>query len=305
MKGVFDIEPGSPWGDRLAERYYFGSRSDYLAVAEATVGDWILYRESKRGGGRKGYVGAARVISIEKDEAGSRYANIADYFAFDPPVPLKDSAGAYREELFRGVTDPRLIGHTFQGKSLRLISEDDFEQIVQEALGEVLSPANLVRYGANGDEYPEPIGQPDTATLDQAFVRRIETSLVNRKVRAANFRRLICRAYNDTCAVTGLRIINGGGRSEVQAAHIWSVESGGPDAVQNGLALSGTVHWLFDRHLISISPEFRLLVADNRIPTELRGLFPDPMSPILLPKDRALWPSQDYVQRHRDAFVGA
>ncbi|MBX9460355.1 MAG: HNH endonuclease [Brevundimonas sp.] len=73
--------------------------------------------------------------------------------------------------------------------------------------------------------------------------------LVNRKVRDTSFRRQVCRAYDDTCAITGLRIINGGGRSEVQAAHIWPVEHGGPDTVRNGLALSGTVHWLFDRHL--------------------------------------------------------
>ena len=38
--------------------------------------------------------------------------------------------------------------------------------------------------------------------------------------------------------MTGLKIANGGGRSEVQAAHIWSVEDGGPDAIQNGIAFS-------------------------------------------------------------------
>jgi putative restriction endonuclease len=81
-------------------------------------------------------------------------------------------------------------------------------------------------------------------------VRRVELMLVNRKIRDANFRRLVCEAYDDTCAVTGLRIINGGGRSEVQAAHIWPVAEGGSDAVHNGIALSGTAHWLFDRHLI-------------------------------------------------------
>ncbi|MBX9460356.1 MAG: hypothetical protein KL785_03840 [Brevundimonas sp.] len=67
MKGVFDLEPGSPFGDS-PEQYNFDFRSDYYAVAEAVVGDWILYRESKRSGGRKGYVGAARVISVEKGE---------------------------------------------------------------------------------------------------------------------------------------------------------------------------------------------------------------------------------------------
>jgi putative restriction endonuclease len=41
-------------------------------------------------------------------------------------------------------------------------------------------------------------------------------------------------AYCFRCAVTGLEIRNGGGRPEVQAAHIRAVEDGGPDGVQNG-----------------------------------------------------------------------
>ena len=72
--------------------------------------------------------------------------------------------------------------------------------------------------------------------------RRIAEMLVNRKIRDARFRGAICEAYDNRCAVTGLRIINGGGRAEVQAAHIWPVKDGGPDVVQNGIALSATAH---------------------------------------------------------------
>jgi HNH endonuclease len=89
--------------------------------------------------------------------------------------------------------------------------------------------------------------------------------LMNRKVRDANFRRAVCRAYDDRCAVTGLKIVNGGGRSEVQAAHIRSVADGGPDIVQKGIALSATAHWLFDRHLISIGEDMWLLVSHNKV----------------------------------------
>ena len=87
--------------------------------------------------------------------------------------------------------------------------------------------------------------------------RQIKTILLNRKIRDAAFRGAVCAACDNSRAVTGLRIVNGGGRSEVQAAHIWPVADGGPDVVQNGLALSGTIHWLFDRHLISVSDDYR------------------------------------------------
>ncbi|MDE2764079.1 MAG: hypothetical protein OXK74_15060 [Gemmatimonadota bacterium] len=50
----------------------------------------------------------------------------------------------------------------------------------------------------------------------------------------------IKRAYDNTCAVSGLRIINGGGRAEAQAAHIRPVHANGPDSLRNGVALSST-----------------------------------------------------------------
>lgn len=59
----------------------------------------------------------------------------------------------------------------------------------------------------------------------------------------------------------GLRLINGGGRAEVEAAHIRPVEANGPDIVNNGLALSGTAHWMFDRGLIGIDDDLKILIS--------------------------------------------
>ncbi len=53
----------------------------------------------------------------------------------------------------------------------------------------------------------------------------------------------------------------GGGRPEVQAAHIRPVEHDGPESVRNGLALTGTVYWLFDRGLMSLDDSFNVVVA--------------------------------------------
>ena len=71
-------------------------------------------------------------------------------------------------------------------------------------------------------------------------------------MRDAAFARVVQAAYGATCADTGLKIIKGGGRAEVQAAHIRPVKDKGPDSVRNGIALSATAHWMFDRGLISL-----------------------------------------------------
>ena len=70
-------------------------------------------------------------------------------------------------------------------------------------------------------------------------------------------------AYNRRCAFTGFQFINGGGRAEVEAAHIKSVQDKGPDVVQNGLAVSGTVHWMFDRGLLTIADDGEILLSNH------------------------------------------
>jgi len=129
--------------------------------------------------------------------------------------------------------------------------------------------------------------------------------LVNRKIRDAAFRRSVVEAYDGQCAITKLRIINGDGKAEVQAAHIWSVADGGPDVVRNGIALSATCHWLFDRHLVSLTDDYGLLVSHNKVPIELRSLFTQQLDRIHLPNEKRLWPHPSYIGRHREAFAAS
>jgi putative restriction endonuclease len=75
------------------------------------------------------------------------------------------------------------------------------------------------------------------------------------------FRRVVLCASDERCAVTGIKLINGSGRAEVAAAHIRPVEKNGPDIVSNGIALSGTAHWMFDRGLISLADDLEILIS--------------------------------------------
>jgi putative restriction endonuclease len=79
----------------------------------------------------------------------------------------------------------------------------------------------------------------ERAPFEVEGARERVAMLVSRIVRDRVFRRIVLRAYDERCAVTGLKLINGGGRAEVEAAHIRPVEANGPDIVSNGLALSG------------------------------------------------------------------
>jgi putative restriction endonuclease len=302
MKAVFDTKPGSGYDDEIQTRYHFPDR--YLDEARKALGDWIVYRATRRGGGKIGYFAAARVAKIDPDPAlpGHSYARLTDFLPFDQIVPLERAAGFYEHQL-NFVAKRSLIGRTLHGHSVRTLSEIEFGDIVRDGLKDTLDPSNAVRLELDA-------AHVDPATLalvnasEEEQERRVVQILMNRKIRDASFRRQVCEAYENTCAITGLRMVNGGGKAEAQAAHIWSVAAGGPDVVQNGLALSATVHWLFDRHLISLTDDYGLLVSHNRVPGELRTLFEHQLQRIRLPKDQALWPRPQYIQRHRAAFYG-
>ena len=297
---VFDTRAGTIYDDEIARRYHFPNR--YLPEAKRVVGQWVVYREPRREGGREGYVAVAHVVRIEGDpaDAGKSYAIMADYLPFDRVVPLKSEAGFYEATRLADL-DPRRIGAAIQGRSIRDISPIEFGLIVVDGLADTLDPFNARRLGLR-DADPETRALLEAEPFDKA--RQIQTLLVNRRIRDAAFRRAVVDAYDGTCAVTGLRMVNGGESAEAQAAHIVPVAEDGPDVVQNGLALSATVHWLFDRHLISLTDDYRLLVAHNRVPAELRALFAKQLDGIHLPRNPAFRPNLDYVRRHRQAFAG-
>ena len=297
MKGIFDTRRGTAYDNDVTRHYNFPET--YLSEAKKIEGDWIIYRSTRRGGSPFGYFAVARIESIKPDQSrnGYHYAIVSDYLEFDRVVPLKSTAGYYEDKLNMVPNDQ--VGRTLQGKSIRTIAEEEFVHIVLAGFAETIDSNNPHKL-----EY----GDTKADRLLKSFIedapeeRRIGQILLNRPLRDRAFRRSVVTAYHETCAVTGLRIVNGGGRAEVQAAHIKAVSDGGPDIVQNGIALSATCHWLFDRHLISIGEDYELLIAHNRVPTEYQNLFSKQLERIHLPSEKGKWPRSDFMDWHRNKF---
>ena len=101
--------------------------------------------------------------------------------------------------------------------------------------------------------------------------------------------------------MTGLRIINGGGRPEVQAAHIRPVAESGPDSVRNGIALCATVHWMFDRGLIAIDDDLTILTARSALPEEAARML-NPDRQLRVPREEVLRPHRQFLRYHRETI---
>lgn len=243
-KCVFVIGSHSIYEDEPDRFYRFPQQ--WLNAAARSVGEWIVYQEPRRAGPR-GYYAVARVEQIVRDpENPEMYLALivpGSFLEFGSDVPFQFEGMAVE----RGLLDDGRLNNGRAIQSIRPISDADFNRIV--GMGLVEEDDLLPRV----DE-TEPVlervmeeQRPWEGPIDRA------TTLVERKLRDRQFRKRIVEAYDCRCALTGMRLVNGGGRAEVQAAHIMSVEAGGPDTVANGIALSGTVHWMFDRGLISLS----------------------------------------------------
>lgn len=75
--------------------------------------------------------------------------------------------------------------------------------------------------------------------------------------------------------------------------------SAGPDSVRNGLALSGTVHWMFDRGLISLDEDYAILMAGDRVPEPVHRLI-NPNLKLRLPVRPEFRPHPQFLEYHRE-----
>ncbi len=256
--GVFIHRADSPYQDSPATQYQFPKQ--YLSRVARCVGDWIVYYEPTKVPGSKGYNAMARVAQVVPDPtAPDMYLAMIEpgsYLEFANPVPFVLADGLAETGLLNEAG--RISGRA--QAAVRPIAPKDFDRILSRGLAD--EQPLLPRIGMPDAplEMPLQFDEEQVPFTYEQERERIER-LTSRVVRDRVFRRVVLRAYDERCAVTGLKLINGGGRAEVAAAHIRPVEHSGPDIITNGVALSGTAHWMFDRGLIGFTDELEIVLT--------------------------------------------
>ena len=81
--------------------------------------------------------------------------------------------------------------------------------------------------------------------------------------RDPNFRTTVLRAYEDRCAFCGYDLRLGGSPVGIDAAHVQMRKRGGPDRIENGLALCVQHHRLFDFGALGLDQSHRILVSEH------------------------------------------
>ncbi|WP_282044941.1 HNH endonuclease [Roseibium album] len=291
---VFYHKPNSIYDDDPARKYHFPK--SYLSRVQKTLDDWIVYYGPLNNKKGRFYTAIARTTCIESDPNLSEhyYVFLEDYIDFDRPLRYTENGG-YEKKLFKENGLPN-GGYTQQ--SVRYLEIVEFQALIEAGFSE--NDTWPPRYdGLEENDTALGFEENTQASIAGMFVERpIVQQIVNRPFREAKFRQHIRQLYDRRCAFTSLRLINGQGRPEVEAAHIIPVEQGGNDSVQNGLALSGTVHWMFDRGLLSLTDDYEIL-ASRHLNYDVSHLLNSDMKAIV-PKEHSKRPHPEYLAWHRN-----
>jgi putative restriction endonuclease len=118
------------------------------------------------------------------------------------------------------------------------------------------------------------------------------------------FRKAVLEIYDGRCAISGMRLEFGNNVTMIDACHIIPFADAQGDTITNGIALSPTLHRAFDRGLVSVSDDYRVLVHPR-----LTDHFPEvgirqfAHQELKLPSDSQFYPSPEKFAQHRQRFA--
>jgi putative restriction endonuclease len=217
-----------------------------------------------------------------------------------------------RELVLTSSRSVRSFGHLREVIAYAWLDAPLWELIQQPVTREDIRQALLTRYFPLTRHYFRP--RAGQEKLDELGKQMLEESAVvyqqaalaadepETLVRSAVFVREVLRAYDSTCAVSGLQLLSTKGTAPLlDACHIvpWSVSY--DDTIGNGLALCPNLHRAFDRHLFWVDGDYRVRVAEGfgELAGHDYGVQRFNGQPLRLPKVRAWWPKVENLAAQR------
>jgi putative restriction endonuclease len=144
-----------------------------------------------------------------------------------------------------------------------------------------------------------------SVSTPEAEIRRgYITVLAKRRIHQQAFRERVLEAYRQQCALCRLK-------HEVllDAAHIIAdSEAEGVPEVKNGLALCKIHHAAFDKHFLTVRPDYQIeiradLLNETDGPMLKHGLQGLHHQEILLPRDAAKRPDRGFLEHRYQRFI--
>ena len=148
----------------------------------------------------------------------------------------------------------------------------------------------------NSEEYKRKIIELKNKVDENAFQEEIF-------IRGGLFKREVPKIYNNTCAISGLRLTAVTTTvSMIDACHIVPFSESYDDTLTNGIALCPNLHRAFDRGLISFSDNYTVLINKNFVEDKnsVFNISQFEGKQIILPYSEELYPALENLHKHRN-----
>lgn len=158
----------------------------------------------------------------------------------------------------------------------------------------------------------------DSKAKGEGYIRDLENYILNEPeqkyrtiqieteedvfVRGGLFKKFVPKIYNSTCSFTGMRLESTFGHNFIDACHIVPFSVSHDDKVTNGIALCPNLHRAFDRGLVSIDRDYKILISNHVTENENHAYSLKALEGrmIRLPFGDQHFPAQENLEWHRE-----
>ena len=189
-----------------------------------------------------------------------------------------------------------------------LMKDNKSNALLQQQLLDEFFPATKSNIGKVSYEQQQLFTDIEGRILkeDAAVYREEIKELIEEKneeeiyLRGSMFKREIPKIYNNTCCISGMKIDATINVSMIDACHIVPFSESYDDTITNGIALCPNLHRAFDRGLITITDDFRVLVSSSFVEGAANySIRAFQGTQILLPKSERYFPKKENMGWHR------
>lgn len=158
-----------------------------------------------------------------------------------------------------------------------IIDEDLYELMKDKKSNEILTqflleeyfPESKSNFSSSSDGLQNLFDEIENKIFKEpsdAYRKEIQQLLVQKNeeeifLRGSLFKREIPKIYNNTCCISGMRIDATVNISMIDACHIVPFSESFDDTVTNGIALCPNLHRAFDRGLIAVDENYKVVVS--------------------------------------------
>lgn len=155
---------------------------------------------------------------------------------------------------------------------VELLQRSDTRETLKKSIVDKYFPAHSGK--DNSDNYLNDISSQilhDSAAVYRNRIQQMQSELPEEVVqeeiyvRSGQFRYEVLHAYDNTCAISRLKIDidSNETNSMVDACHIIPFSETHDDTISNGIALTPTLHRAFDRGLLGINTDLKVVLSSN------------------------------------------